>query len=103
MPRKRPSKYKRRWLEWDGYSGHHYNPERALWLAVIEQAFTDLKKSKRAYANKSRWVKGEAEFYNCEAFNWFNDAGWKFRMVCDLAGQPPDKIRGMARNIMEGV
>lgn len=74
---------------WDGTSANNSNPERALWLAVLDQAFADLMANVKVFDPENR-------YYQSEAYRWFSDGGRDFHLVCDLAGAEPGVIREKA-------
>ena len=74
------------------------NPERTLWLAVLDQALSD------AYGTSAgRGVGGElSAVLKQHARAWFWGNGDDFKQVCDLAGIDPQTIRHKAIALMNG-
>jgi len=70
------------------YSDH----EAALWLAVVQQAFTDSIEGFRG-AREASTARRDCAV----AREWLLGNGKDFRIVCALAGLEPDYIRAEAR------
>jgi hypothetical protein len=69
------------------------NEERALWRAVVLQAFVDLK-------NNSK--KKIAKTYRLKSALWFNMKNANFIMVCDYANLEPGFVHKFAEKIKDG-
>jgi hypothetical protein len=63
------------------------DPDRVLWLAVINQAVDDYE----SYVNGK-----QADPYR-GAFHWIERAGDWFQMVCFYAGLDPESVQAAAR------
>jgi hypothetical protein len=75
-------------------SGTNRTRERALWCAVIEQAFVDM-----AWDGKSRariWERDEAKHFLLRDRQ-------SFSQICEFAGINPDIIRKAARQMEDGL
>jgi hypothetical protein len=77
---------------WDGYSRENTVPERALLLAVLDQAFKDLRYHLRhtRKIGAVRNLKGENHFYANEAYDWF--VYRRYTWLCDLVGVMPEAV-----------
>lgn len=68
------------------------SPERALWKAVILQAFIDLQNnSKKKIANT----------YRVRSLFWFNLKNREFLDVCNFAGLDPNYVVSKAKKIKD--
>jgi len=77
---------------WDGYSRENSVPERALLLAILDQAFKDLDYQQR-HLPKLKAVKnakGENDYYANEAYDWF--VYKRYTWLCDLVGVTPEAV-----------
>lgn len=77
---------------WDGDSRRVGNPDRALLLAVLDQAFQDLRRHLRpiAKARTAKHQKGENDFYASEAYDWFSYK--RYTWLCDLVDVTPEAV-----------
>lgn len=85
------------WLEWDFVSCYSVNPFRALWVAVLQQAFADLTANTRVFHNENAMNKSLV-------MNWFfrghpTHAYDGFIDVCEFAGFNPKYVRQCAFKI----
>lgn len=85
---------------WDFDSSVNVCPYQKLWMAVLNQAFRDLRQSVKIYNKKYQWVKSKNDFYNNQAYNWFMGNTEKFKTVCEFAGFNPEYIREQAMKII---
>ena len=68
------------------------SPEKALWKAVLLQAFVDLQNnSKKKIANT----------YRVRNLFWFSIKNREFLDVCNYAGLDPDYVISKAKNIKD--
>lgn len=85
------SKKKNRAYIWNESPYDSARCEKALWKAVITQALMDA---------QSRSSKAEDQYHKHEARRWLTSNGKDFRMVCLLAGEDPDYIRGCVKKVL---
>jgi hypothetical protein len=68
------------------------DPDRVLWLAVINQAIDDYE----SYVNGRKADPYKAAAHR-GAFHWIERAGDWFRMVCFMADLDPESVQAAAR------
>ena len=69
------------------------DPDRVLWLAVINQALDDYE----SHVNGRRSGQYEAESYK-RGYHWIETAGAWFRQVCSMAELDPESVQAAARD-----
>jgi len=77
-------------------------PERALCLAVINQAAVDAAMNLGPYITiRSRHLKNaNLELLKLQATRWLTGSSERFRLICDLAGLNPAYVREKAQDII---
>ena len=76
------------------FSNSDSNPEKALWKAVILQAFIDLQTNSK---------KKIAKTFRTKALFWFNIKNKNFVNACNCAGLDPNFVLDKASKIKERI